>query len=101
MRISLRLQSLGLWCVLLRPNLRPAEEEPLLRGEAVNISRMWLTLERLHKRVIRDIEAAQIRDRLAGDELALHMQTWLNFKTIKLVDDTIRTLVETLLITFG
>src|SRR6266699_1507183 len=81
MRIGLRLKPCGLGRVFFRPNLRPTKEESLLRREAINICRARLTLQRLHKGVVGNIEPAEIRDGFAGDEFALKVQAWLCLKT--------------------
>src|SRR4051812_43424693 len=101
MRISLRLQALGFRRVLLGPNLRPTQEETLLGSEAIDVTRVRLTLERLHESVVGHVKSAKVRDRFTRDELALQVQTRFNFKTIKLLNNTVGAFIEALLVAFG
>src|ERR1043166_8570361 len=94
MRIGLCLQALAFRRVLLCPSLRPTEEEALLGSEAIDISRVRLPFQRLHVSVVGHVESAKVRDRFTRDEFPLHVQTRFNFKTIKLVNNTIGAFVE-------
>src|SRR5205807_9910465 len=61
-RVGLRLQPRRLRRVLLGPDLRPAEEEALLRREAVNVGRARLTFQRLLEGVVGDGQPAEVCD---------------------------------------
>src|SRR5215471_2184558 len=54
-----------------RPAARPRQEEALVTGQAVDLRRLRLALERLLVRLVGDAEPAEVRGRLAQNELAV------------------------------
>ena len=71
MRIRVGHQPLELRPAVGRPDARPVEEEALLGREAVDVRRPRLAFEALLEGLVRDRQAAQVRDRFAENELAV------------------------------
>ena len=86
----------GLGAYVLRPHLRPTEEEALLRRKTCDCFRTRLAFERLLVGRVSDGQAAEVGDRLADDELAYLMQSRLDLESVELLDDAVRPLVELL-----
>src|SRR5215204_4163427 len=81
---------------VLRPDLRPAEEEPLLGREAGDGLRARLAFERLLVGRVGHGQAAEVSDRLADDELAVVEESGLDLEGVELLDDAVGALVELL-----
>ena len=101
MRVRLRLQSRRLRRVLLRPDLRPTQEETLLRRKPVNIRRTRPALKRLLERVVSHVKSTEVGDGFAGDEFALKVQARLRLKGSELVDDALGALVKVFFVALG
>src|SRR5690606_12029166 len=75
------------------PCLRPAHEETLFAGEAVD-DRRRPAGERQLPRLMRDRQAAEIADVLAQCELAVHLQAGQRAVLIELIDEQLSPLLE-------
>src|SRR4029079_19125995 len=71
MRVGKNLLSHRFGSLFPAPHLRPAQEEPLLGREAVDVCRARFALHRLLKREPRDLQTAEVSDRLTQNELAI------------------------------
>src|SRR5262252_11156720 len=68
------------------PDAGPSEEEPLIVGEAVDLGGGRLPLPRHLIRAIRDREAAEVRRRLAEDELAVGVLALVDVRVVLILD---------------
>ena len=76
--------------VVLRPDLRPSKEEPLLRRKAIDRSAAPVSPRAsFQKRGVRDRHAAEIGDALAFHQLAVFVQARLDFVRVKLLGDAV------------
>ena len=78
----------------MRPDLRVAEKEALLRREAIDVRRPRFSLHRFLKRRVSNRQPAKISNALAGYELAFLMQARLHFVAVELIDDALRARLE-------
>ena len=93
MRIGVGLQARSFGALIRSPDLRPAEEETLLRGEAVDFFAR-LPFQRFFVGGVGDGETAEIADAFAQHQLAILMQAGLDFVGVKLFCDAGGALVE-------
>src|SRR5439155_14016789 len=89
MRISSGSQARRFRSNVLRPNLRPAEEETLLRGKTVDVLRFRFSLQGLLISRIGHRQPSEIGHRFADDQKSLLMQSRLDFIRVKLLDHTV------------
>src|SRR5579862_1497352 len=71
------------------PNLSPAEEKALLRGETIDRGGSGLADKSFFERGVRNGQAAEIGDALTLLELAISVQTGFDFVGPKLIDDAL------------
>src|SRR5437773_5066944 len=94
MRIAEDLRPLGLGRRFGRPNLGPAEKEPLLRRKAVDQVRTFTRCESILERGVRNIQSAEVADILAEGQLSVDLEAGLHFVAVELPHDTVCALLE-------
>src|SRR5437868_4824173 len=97
-RVGLNSQARGLRSNAPGPDLRPPQEETLLRREARDCRRARLAFERLLVSPVGDGQPAEVCDRLADDELALLVQPRLDLECVELLHHAVSPRVELLVV---
>src|ERR1700704_113558 len=96
MRISVGLQARELGPNVDRPIFRVTKKKALLGREAVGVLCGWLAMQRFLERRVCEFHAAQVRDALSLDQLAIFMQAFLDFIPIELFHNTFAAFLKTL-----
>src|ERR1044072_2415470 len=76
------------------PVVRIGKEESLLRSKAADVLRTRFSFHRFLKRRVRDRQATQIGNRLTDNQLALLVESFLDFVAAELIDDALGALVK-------
>ena len=98
MRIGQRHLPLRLRTDRVPAGLSPCNEELLLRSEAVEIRRPWLSFQRLQVRQISKLHAAQVADAFSQDQLTIVVRTIISGVSVKLLRHARAPLLETFVI---